>query len=123
MESVEKTWTETWKPILMKDGQVDVEQLKKELADFSDLIDRHTKLVCAITRHRMSYPTYEVDKILAVVDECVEDEREDQKKDDRDDGACSLCEREFNEECKHPGCCCVCGHQGKCPEDGPSIID
>jgi hypothetical protein len=25
-------------------------------------------------------------------------------------------------DCKHPGCCCVCGHQGKCPEDGPSII-
>jgi len=22
-------------------------------------------------------------------------------------------------DCKHPGCCCVCGHQGKCPECGP----
>lgn len=21
--------------------------------------------------------------------------------------------------CIHPGCCCVCGHKGKCPEDGP----
>ncbi len=25
--------------------------------------------------------------------------------------------------CKHPGCACVCGHQGTCPEDGPSIIE
>lgn len=25
--------------------------------------------------------------------------------------------------CKHPGCCCVCGHQGKCPEDGPSHVE
>lgn len=25
-------------------------------------------------------------------------------------------------DCKHPGCCCVCGHQGRCPEDGPSAI-
>jgi len=23
------------------------------------------------------------------------------------------------EECKHPGCCCVCGHQSECPECGP----
>jgi hypothetical protein len=22
--------------------------------------------------------------------------------------------------CNHPGCCCVCGHQGRCPEDGPT---
>lgn len=22
--------------------------------------------------------------------------------------------------CKHPRCCCVCGHQGLCPEDGPT---
>lgn len=30
--------------------------------------------------------------------------------------------RELELECKHPGCCCVCGHQGKCPEDGPSAV-
>lgn len=24
--------------------------------------------------------------------------------------------------CPHPGCCCVCGHQGLCPEDGPSAV-
>lgn len=23
-----------------------------------------------------------------------------------------------NNDCPHPGCCCVCGHQGRCPEDG-----
>lgn len=27
--------------------------------------------------------------------------------------------KQFN-DCKHPGCCCVCGHQGLCPEDGPT---
>ena len=25
--------------------------------------------------------------------------------------------------CPHPGCCCVCGHQGKSPEDGPCAVD
>ncbi len=25
--------------------------------------------------------------------------------------------------CHHPGCCCVCGHLGLCPECGPSLID
>lgn len=24
-------------------------------------------------------------------------------------------------ECWHVGCACVCGHTGKCPEDGPSL--
>lgn len=27
------------------------------------------------------------------------------------------------DDCKHPGCCCVCGHNGTCPECGPSLID
>lgn len=26
------------------------------------------------------------------------------------------------QNCKHPGCCCVCGHTGKCPEDGPCTV-
>lgn len=26
-------------------------------------------------------------------------------------------------DCKHPKCCCVCGHKGKCPECGPCLID
>jgi hypothetical protein len=24
--------------------------------------------------------------------------------------------------CKHPNCGCVCGHTGKCPEDGPCAV-
>lgn len=26
------------------------------------------------------------------------------------------------DKCKHPGCCCVCGHTGSCPEDGPCAV-
>lgn len=29
----------------------------------------------------------------------------------------------IDETCKHPGCCCVCGHRGECPEDGPSFVE
>lgn len=33
-----------------------------------------------------------------------------------------LCDshEKLRRECRHPGCCCVCGHEGKCPEDGPT---
>lgn len=24
----------------------------------------------------------------------------------------------LSDDCKHPKCACVCGHQGRCPEDG-----
>lgn len=30
---------------------------------------------------------------------------------------------ENRKDCFHPGCCCVCGHQRKCPEDGPCAVD
>jgi hypothetical protein len=29
------------------------------------------------------------------------------------------CIEQAANDCKHPGCGCVCGHQQKCPEDGP----
>lgn len=29
---------------------------------------------------------------------------------------------ELLKDCKHPKCCCVCGHEGKCPECGPCLI-
>lgn len=35
------------------------------------------------------------------------------------DAAIGLME-EREKDCKHPGCCCVCGHQGRCPECGPT---
>ena len=98
MRNAETAWQNKWQEILIKDGQVDLDQLKKELADFDDLIDRHAELVCEVTRHRLSYVTYPTKTVLAVMREAEADEQENQKKDDKEDGVCSLCDREFLEE-------------------------
>ena len=95
MSDVEKCWKETWEEILIKNGVLDMEQLKKELSDFSDLIHRHTQLVSHITHGRMSYATYTVGTILQVMKEVAEEERENQIDDDKEDGVCSMCQREF----------------------------
>lgn len=96
---VELNWEDNWKEILeLPDGSINVEQLKLELMDFSDMIHRTTQLTAYITGERLSYPTYDVATIKSVHQECLEEEREDQMKDDLEDGVCSWCEQEFEQE-------------------------
>jgi len=38
MTNYEQTWKEFWEPIVAPNGEIDVEQLKKELFDFSTLM-------------------------------------------------------------------------------------
>lgn len=94
--SIEYDWEQIWKPILEKeDGSIDKEQLKLELHDYSEMIHRMSILTDRLTRSKLSYPTYPVDTIIEIMEEELEDERQDQIKDDKIDGVCSLCEREF----------------------------
>lgn len=94
----EENWNEKWKGILQRsDGSIDIEQLKLELVDFEDMMDRIISLTSYMTQGRLSYATYGVDTIVQVHEECLEDERDYQKKDDRVDGVCSFCDREFDE--------------------------
>ena len=95
-KEVEENWNGHWKEILENsDGSINKEQLKLELMDFSDMINRMTSLTCAVTNSRMSYPTYDVKAILQVKEEIEEEQKEEQKLEDHEDGVCSLCEREF----------------------------
>lgn len=98
-KKIENGWQNKWKEILENpDGSINVEQLKKELSDFDDLIDRMSTLTCFITRDRLSYPTYPVRTLIGVMEEIQEEERELQKREDSEDGSCSLCDREFEEK-------------------------
>ena len=42
---VEKHFKEFWEDIIIKDGVVDLEQVKKELSDFSEMMDRFQKVI------------------------------------------------------------------------------
>lgn len=91
-QEVEDNWNDTWKDILIKDdGTVDIEQLKKELFDFSEMIDRMVKVTCAMTRDRLSKPTYPPHILIGEMELAIEEDIKDRIKDDKSNGHCSFC--------------------------------
>ena len=65
--NVEKDWEEFWKDIVCdENGNVDLEQVKKELSDFRFMIDEVPKVYCEITEGLLSYPTYDAETVLNI---------------------------------------------------------
>jgi len=95
-KEIEDNWQNIWRDILEKpDGSINIEQLKLELMDYSDMIDRMTMLTCEITAHKLSYPTYPVETILEVMREAEQDHMDDQKQEDQEYGFCHFCEQKI----------------------------
>jgi len=54
---VEENWNDFWKDIVTKeDGTIDIEQVKKELYDYSQYMHETSKVYDAVTRGRVSKP-------------------------------------------------------------------
>jgi hypothetical protein len=80
----EENWKSIWQEILERpDGTIDINQLKLQLLDFSELIERMTDLTGRLTRGTLSYPTYPVDTIMEVHERVLEEEREQEEQDKR----------------------------------------
>lgn len=61
----EKDWQEFWAFIILdKDGNVNLEQVKKELHDFRALMQRMSKLTFELTAGSLSYSNYEASVII-----------------------------------------------------------
>ena len=69
MNDVEKKYQDFWKPLVEKDGVVDMEQVKKELFDFATLIDNVAKVYCHVTGNQISKPLTDPDVVISVADE------------------------------------------------------
>ena len=74
-EEVQREWEEFWAPIVEKEGELDVEQVKKERYDWSKAMDEVGKVYCAITGNRLSKPTYPAEVVLGAYEEELEKER------------------------------------------------
>lgn len=62
---VERVWNEFWKDIVTKeDGTIDLEQIKKELADFHFIMDQVPEVYCHITGGLLSKLTYKSSTVI-----------------------------------------------------------
>ena len=58
-----------WKDIIEKDGKLDIEQIKKELYDFTTLMNNISKVYCHITGNQISKPLTDPDIVCILADD------------------------------------------------------
>lgn len=82
-KNVEENYNEFWKDIIEKDGEIDKEQLMKELHDFSFLLEQIPFIFMHATGGKMSKVFYTSETVKAVIDEhiqdCIDEALEDEK--------------------------------------------
>jgi hypothetical protein len=94
--SPELLWNSFWKKICTNpDGSLNLEQIKKELADFHYLIQEVPKVYCEITGNKMSYPNYPANSVLQAYEDHLDEMEAEQEECDKEDGVCSRCNQEI----------------------------
>lgn len=63
-DDYEKVYQDYWKDIIEPNGKVDLDQVKKELADFYLLIREVPKVYTEITGGKLSYPNYDSNTVI-----------------------------------------------------------
>lgn len=67
--TVNEHW-EFWKPIVEnEDGTINIEQVKKELSDFSFVIEQVPKVYCAITGDLLSKCMYDANTVISAAED------------------------------------------------------
>lgn len=64
-EDVEHVWHTFWRDIILdNEGEIDVDQLKRELCDFHFMIDNTTRVFSEVSGHRISKPNTHADAVI-----------------------------------------------------------
>ena len=69
MSDVNKVYEEFWKFIIELDGEIDFEQVKRELYDYRIVMQEVSKVYCEITEGKFSKPNTKAEHIIEAVDE------------------------------------------------------
>lgn len=69
MDEVEKVYQEFWKPIISPNGEIDCEQIKKELYDYHCIMREVSKVYDHITRGRISKPNTVAEAVIGEADD------------------------------------------------------
>lgn len=70
---VEEVYNDFWKGIVEKNGQVNMDQVKKELFDFYFLIDAIPKVYDAVTGGMISKPLTSPEMVISIFNDYVQD--------------------------------------------------
>jgi hypothetical protein len=68
-KEIEESWNNFWKPILVKNDQLDIEQLKKELHDFRTLIHNTSEVYDHTTGGKISKVLTDPDKVIETIED------------------------------------------------------
>ncbi len=81
-QSVEDIWKEFWEQILIKeDGSLDLEQVKKELADFHDLIHNASEVYDHVTGGTLSKPNSAPVYVIQFAEDRIKEQLDEQEKE------------------------------------------
>ena len=80
-EDVLKDYNEFWKPIIEKNGVLDIFQLKKELYDWHFAMGEVAKVYCEVTGGQLSKPTYYAEGVIGCYQDHLERMQEDWEED------------------------------------------
>jgi hypothetical protein len=62
---VQRVWEEFWLKIVVKDGYIGLNEIKKELFDYATLLDEVPKVYATVTRGRISKPNTLADAVIS----------------------------------------------------------
>lgn len=65
----EKTWTEFWEPLVVKDGVLDMDQIKRELHDAHLMMGQASEVYMHVTGGMVSKPNTMAFEVIALADE------------------------------------------------------
>src|SRR5690349_284618 len=83
VDDVERQWVEFWAPICAPNGVLDVEQVKRELSDYSMLLDYVPRVYDHATGGAVSKTNTTPTAVCSVIDDHIQDLVEDAIRDDR----------------------------------------
>jgi len=71
-KEMDRDWEHIWRPLVIRaDGSVDIDQLKREFADFSFLLSQVPSVYAHVTGGILSKPNYHAATIIAIHDDKV----------------------------------------------------
>jgi len=69
MNKVDEVYEEFWKVIIEPNGEIDFDQVKKELYDYACVMHEVAKVYCELTGSRISKPNTKAESVISVVNE------------------------------------------------------